>query len=157
MTDMTAGGLAEPRRPLLKRAVPVLLTGAALAAGVGSTWLGFWSPVALLGGIGSHAPAAPAVSFLDVPRVVLTIPGGGGRSLVLTTMIEVDPARLAEAQLLLPRVVDAFNSFLSEIDPAAFDRRGILEIVRAELATRAGFVLGESLVRDLLVTEFRIQ
>ena len=40
---------------------------------------------------------------------------------------------------------------------AALDRRGILEILRAEMATRARFVLGDQAVRDLLITEFRIQ
>ena len=43
------------------------------------------------------------------------------------------------------------------IDAAAFSRRGILEIIRAELATRTRFVLGDAAVRDLLITEFRIQ
>lgn len=72
-------------------------------------------------------------------------------------MIDTDPLQADQAKLLMPRVVDAFNGLLAGIDPAALDRRGILEILRAEMATRARFVLGEDAVRDLLITEFRIQ
>ncbi|MBV0890759.1 flagellar basal body-associated FliL family protein [Paracoccus sp. Z118] len=158
MADITADTLAAPRRPLLKRLIPVLLPVIALAAGFGTTWTGLWSPASLLHGAPEPpAVAAPEVAFLDVPRIVLTLPGAGGRSLVLTALLDVDPAHLGNAKLLVPRVTDAFTGFLSEIDPAAFDRRGILEIIRAELATRARFVLGEDAVRDLLITEFRIQ
>ena len=57
----------------------------------------------------------------------------------------------------MPRITDSYNGFLSQIDAAAFSRRGILEILRAELATRTRFVLGDAALRDLLITEFRIQ
>ena len=57
----------------------------------------------------------------------------------------------------MPRILDSFNSFLSDIDPAAFDRRGVLEIVRAELQTRVDMLLGEPRVGNVLITEFAIQ
>ncbi len=161
MSDDATGADAPPKSGL-KRMLKLALPVGALLGGVASTWLGLWSPLALIGGGVTAAPAhaaasPPAVTFVDVPRVVLTIPGGNGRSLALTAMIEIDPAHEAQARQLMPRVSDAFNTFLSGIDPAAFDRRGILEIIRTELATRAGFVLGDDVVRDLLITEFRIQ
>ena len=37
------------------------------------------------------------------------------------------------------------------------EKRGILDIVRDELATRAVFVLGDKAFSDILITEFRIQ
>ena len=159
MTDITDESLAAPRKPMLKRMLPIMLPVVALIAGGATTFMGLWSPMALIGGGAPEveAHAASAVVFLDVPRIVLTVPGGGGRSVVMTTMIDIDPAQVAQAKALMPRVTDAFNTFLTDIDPSAFDRRGILEIIRAELATRARFVLGETTVRDLLITEFRIQ
>lgn len=159
MTEITAETMAGPSKPLLKRLAPVLVPVLALGAGAGSTLAGLWSPIALLGPAetAAAARAAPAVAFLDVPRIVLSLPGSGGRSLVVTAMIDTDPLQADQAKLLMPRVVDAFNGLLAGIDPAALDRRGILEILRAEMATRARFVLGEDAVRDLLITEFRIQ
>ena len=175
MTDITAdmvakgagtgagtatGNAAEPpRKPLLRRMLPVLLPLLALGAGDGSTYAGLWSPLALLqpSEPAPNVQASPAVVFVDVPRIVLSLPGTGGRSLVVTALIDIDPAAADQARLLMPRLVDAFTTFLSHIDPAALDRRGILEILRAEMATRARFVLGDQAVRDLLITEFRIQ
>ncbi|WP_134724869.1 flagellar basal body-associated FliL family protein [Paracoccus luteus] len=161
MTDITDPSGAAPPRSRLGRLLPVLIAAAALAGGMGTTYLGLWSPMALLAGgdkpADHAAPAGPGVVFVDVPRIVLTIPGPRPKSLALTALIEVDPASESQARALMPRVTDAFNSFLSDIDPAAFERRGILEIIRLELATRARFVLGDAALRDLLITEFRIQ
>lgn len=161
MTDITDPSGTAPSRSRFGRLLPILIAAAALAGGMGTTYLGLWSPMALLAGGDTPqehaAPAGPAVVFVDVPRIVLTIPGPRPKSLALTALIEVEPASEPQARALMPRVTDAFNSFLSDIDPAAFERRGILEIIRLELATRARFVLGDAALRDLLITEFRIQ
>ena len=45
----------------------------------------------------------------------------------------------------------------SGIDPAAYDKRGVLEIIRAELLARTRYVLGEDAIKDLLITEFRFK
>ena len=160
MTDITAPDDAAPPRRGLKRLLPIMLPVVALLAGAAVSYTGLWSPLSLLSGSKTEEaahPAGPTVTFVDVPRIVLTVPGERTQTLALTVMIEVDPATLAQSRALMPRVTDAFNQFLSQIDPVAFSRRGILEIVRAELATRARFVLGDAAVRDLLITEFRIQ
>ena len=160
MTDISEPLDASPPRPLLKRLLPVLLPVLALGAGVGSTATGLWSPLSLLR---AAEPAAvetqggQAATFLDVPRLVLTLPGERTQTLALAVTLEVEPASLSQARLLMPRITDSFNGFLSQIDPAAFSRRGILEIMRGELATRTRFILGDAALRDLLITEFRIQ
>ena len=163
MTDISAPPEALPPKPLLRRLLPLSLPVLALAAGLGTTFTGLWSPLSLLGGAepaaeaaADPAHAAPAATFLDVPRIVLTLPGERTQTLALSVIIEVEPEALGQARLLRPRIEDSYNGFLSQIDPAAFSRRGILEIVRGELATRTGFILGEAAVRDLLITEFRI-
>lgn len=160
MTDISEPLDASPPRPLLKRLGPVLLPVLALAAGAGSTATGLWSPMAMLRPaqpIPAEAQAPPAATFLDVPRIVLTLPGERTQTLALAVTLEVAPEALGQARLLMPRITDSFNSFLSQIDAAAFSRRGILEILRGELATRTRFILGDAALRDLLITEFRIQ
>ncbi|WP_199258767.1 flagellar basal body-associated FliL family protein [Paracoccus binzhouensis] len=129
-------------------------------AGFASTWLGFWSPLSLLAPQ-QETPAAeaalPAVVFVDIPQIVLTLAGPRARMLVMTVKIETDQAHRAEVDYLTPRLLDTFNSFLADIDASAFEKRGILDILRDEMATRAVFVLGREAFTDILITEFRIQ
>ena len=160
MTDTADATVAEPGKSRIGRLMPLLLPVLALGGGAASTYLGFWSPLALISS--SEAPAeahaaGPEIAFVDVPRIVLTVPGERTQTLALTVMIEVVPEAKAQALALMPRITDSYNGFLSRIDSSAFSRRGILEIIRAELATRTRFVLGDDAVRDLLITEFRIQ
>lgn len=159
MTDISEPIEDSPPRPLGRRLLPILLPVLALAAGFGVTYTGLLSPLSLLGP-STQAPApqaAPVAVFLDVPRIILTIPGERTQTLALAVVVEIDPAAADTARLLMPRITDSFNGFLSQVDPMAFSRRGILEIIREELATRTRFILGEAAVRDLLITEFRIQ
>ncbi|KRW96599.1 flagellar basal body-associated protein FliL [Paracoccus sp. MKU1] len=142
-------------RILLPLGLALVLGG----AGFATTWLGFWSPVSLFAAKeqAAEAVAAPAVAFVDIPQIVLTLAGPGTRTLVMTVKIETDQSHRAEVEHLTPRLLDSFNSFLADIDRAAFEKRGILDIVRDELATRAVFVLGKEAFTDVLITEFRIQ
>lgn len=160
MTDIAEPPADDARPSRLGKLLPLLLPVLALAAGFGSSFMGFWSPMSLISGSeaapAEHAPLSE-VTFVDVPRIILTVPGERTRTLSLTVMIEVPPEQKSQALALMPRITDSYNGFLSRIDATAFGRRGILEIVRAELATRTRFILGDAAVRDLLITEFRIQ
>jgi flagellar FliL protein len=49
------------------------------------------------------------------------------------------------------------TGFLSAVDHRAYDKRGVLEIIRAELATRIATDLGDIPFNDLLITEFRFR
>ena len=158
MTDTAiAVSDAAPRKrgKLLPIALVVVLAG----AGFASTWLGVWSPMQLVAGLGGHSqmPTEDAVIFIDIPPVEAPLPGGRGRSVLLQAKIETDAAGAKDIEHLMPRVTDEVLGFLASIDPAAFERRGVLDIVRAELLTRIRAALGEEAVKDLLITEFRFK
>ena len=156
MTDIAPPPPAPRLRTgLIRLMLPVL----GLVAGLATAYLGLWSPLSMFGNstAGAAQDAGPAVAFVDVPRIVLTVPGDRTQTLALTVMIEIDSGSADLARALMPRILDSYNGFLTQIDPVAFGRRGILEIIRAELATRTRFILGDAAVRDLLITEFRIQ
>ncbi|MFV0386988.1 flagellar basal body-associated FliL family protein [Paracoccus sp. (in: a-proteobacteria)] len=159
MTD-DAGAAPAPEEPKKKKSrlllpVAVLLLG---GAGFGTTYMGLWSPAALLPSAQAAAKhTEPKVEFVDVPTVEVPVPGPQRRSVVLSASIETDAADTEQVLHLMPRVSDAFTTFLSEVDPAAYEKRGVLEIIRGELITRTRFVLGEGPVKDLLITEFRIK
>ena len=150
--ETSKGGI---RRILLPLGLVVILTG----GGFASTFLGFWSPMGLLAAKQEAPPEtqAPTVEFVDVPQIVLTLAGPRPRMLIMTVKIETDQLHRPEVEHLIPRILDSFNGFLSDIDPAAFEKRGMLDIIRDELATRTVFVLGKDAFTDILITEFRIQ
>lgn len=164
MTDLALAGPdaadAPPqrrgRRMMLMLALPLLLAG----AGFGSSYLGFWSPLSLAG-LGDQVPAAvpgaPATDFVDVPPINITLPDARPRQLHLVVKLEVAAGRAAEVERLLPRVLDAFNTFVTGIAPEAFDRRGILEIMREELKTRVQLALQTDLPVEVLIMEFALK
>lgn len=137
----------------------IALAFALAAGGFASTYLGIWSPGALLStaAMRQGSEPAPVAVFVDVPKVELNLPGGRGRLLTLSAAIETEAAHRAQLEQLMPRILDAYNGFLSGIDPAAYDKRGVLDIIRGEMLTRSRQVLGEAVVKDLLITEFLIR
>ncbi|SIR06489.1 flagellar FliL protein [Paracoccus thiocyanatus] len=160
MTDVADINTEEkPRGGIGRILLPLGLAVVLGGAGFASTWLGFWSPMSFFAAKekAAEAEAAPALVFVDIPQIVLTLAGPRARTLVMTIKIETDQARRAEVEHLIPRLLDGFNSFLADIDPTAFEKRGALDIVRDELATRAIHVLGKEAFTDVLITEFRVQ
>lgn len=148
----------KPRsRGMLFTALAAVLLG---GAGFATTYLGLWSP-GVFTASRDAAPTAevtsPAVEFVAIPAIEVVVPGPSARSLVVHATIETDAAHRAMIELLMPRILDVFTTFLSGVDPVAYERRGVLEVVRAELVTRLRFVLGDEPVHDILITEFRFK
>lgn len=139
--------------------MPLVAAVAMAAAGFGTTFTGLWAPLDLLSPAHSEKPPAidETIAFVAVPPIEISLPGGRHRSLALSATIETRKPAEAQIEALLPRVSDSFNGFLAEIDPYAFDKRGVLEIIKQELTTRAGDALPDLPVNDLLITEFRLK
>lgn len=151
----TASVEAETPKKKMGIFLPLLVALLLGAAGFASTYIGVWSPRALLQR-GERASAAEVV-FIDIPTVEVAMPGGRGRSIVMTVALESTAQDRSRIEAQLPRIQDVMNVFLSEIDPSAYDKRGVLDILRAELVTRIGNVLDGARIADLLITEFRIK
>ncbi|WP_022706014.1 flagellar basal body-associated FliL family protein [Paracoccus zeaxanthinifaciens] len=155
--------LAAPTEPApkSKKGLLIPLAAALVLAGLGfaSTFLGVWSPARLLAA-DKPAPEAMAhvgVEFVDIPTIEIIIPGGRSRSLVLSATVETDIAHRTDVEHLMPRISDAFTTFLSGVDAQAYDKRGVLEVIRTELLSRSRLVLGDDAIKDLLITEFRFK
>lgn len=157
MTD-TADAPAEKKKGIKGLLVPLAAVIALGGGGFASTFLGFWSPSEMLAPKEKPASDATPVSvFIDVAPIEITMPGGRGRSVILAATIESDTQHQEKISHLMPRVIDAFTTFLSGVDAAAYDKRGVLDIIRAELLSRSRRALGDEAVKDLLITEFRIK
>lgn len=153
MSDITPQDAPiRPGKSKLLMALPLVVGLAAF----GVSYMGYASPSAMLKGSDTGRVPLPDVAFVDVPRIVVPL-AGRERQLMLSAKLETTSASMEQVALFMPRVSDSFTSFLSDIDPAAFDRRGVLEIIRGELRARADMLLGEGAIENLLITEFAIQ
>lgn len=140
-----------------------LLAGLALGGGAFyAVWSGMVDPSALLGGGGGHGGggaehgAGPAgVAFVAMEPIMVSLPpGASARHLRFTGQLEVDPAQAAEVATLMPRVVDALNTYLRAVEVRDLENPAALQRLRAQMLRRVQVVTGEGKVRDLLVAEF---
>jgi flagellar FliL protein len=162
-----AAQTVEPGKPGRKRLLLPLVAALVLAVGgFASTYLGLWSPLGLFAAspeaeaeaeAEEEEPVDPTLAFVAVPPIELTLAGGSHSVLGLTTVIETEAGAVEAITALLPRVLDSFNGFLSGVDPLAFDKRGVLDIIKHELTVRARGALPDLPVKDLLITEFRLK
>lgn len=156
MTD-AADPAAEPDEKKSGFLFPLLLAMALAAGGFGFSYFDYWSPAELFQKRADNRSGTGSVVFVDIPAIEITMPGARKYTVLLAATLEVDVADRKAVESLMPRILDAMNGFLTAVDPAAYDKRGVLEIIRAELTTRIRHVLGETPVRDVLITEFRIK
>ena len=91
--------------------------------------------------------------WLLILGLPLLLSGGGFAS----SKLEVPADQAKAIERLLPRVMDAFNTFVTGIAPEAFERRGILEIMREELKTRVQLALKTDAPVDVLIMEFALK
>jgi flagellar FliL protein len=148
-----------------------LLAGlvAALALGGGgfySVWSGIVDPAALLGGKdggadhgAGHGEAAAlgdgSIAFVAMEPIMISLPpGASARHLRFTGQLEVDPAQAGEVTMVMPRVVDALNTYLRAVEVRDLENPAALQRLRAQMLRRVQIVAGEGKVRDLLVAEF---
>lgn len=119
----------------------------------------------MIPGGGDHArsagktldPALPDIAFLPIEPLVISIGGAGPeRHLRFVGQLEVDKAHLPEVQLIMPRVVDALNTYLRAVDGKTFEETDSLVRIRAQMLRRIKLVAGDNRVRDLLVSEYVI-
>lgn len=157
MADVTGADIpnqeSSRKRGKLISVIVVLL---AVVAGFVTVYLGFWSITGMLEKR-PKSESTQVIDFVDIPTVSLTIPGATPRALVVSVKIETAPAFRAQVEHLIPRISDAYNAFLSSIDSSAFQKRGVLEIIRSELATRTEYIIGAEAFSDVLITEFWVK
>jgi flagellar protein FliL len=156
MSQAEEGAEAPPRK---KSKLPLLL-GVVLALVLGGG--GFYATYAglILGAETEMAheegpDALPDIAFVPIDPVIVSLgEAAESRHLKFTAQLEVETAHAAEVTLLVPRILDVLNSYLSAVDPAALEGQSAIVRIRAQLLRRVQIVVGEGRVRDLLVTEF---
>lgn len=148
--------------PLKKKSKMPVFIGFVLAIVLGGG--GFYATYAGVilgsghGAVAEHAEdvaSLPDIAFVPVEAVIVALgEGAQNRHLKFTAQIEVESAYVADVTLLLPRILDVFNSYLIAVDPTTLEESAAIVRVRAQLLRRVQIVVGEGRARDLLITEF---
>jgi flagellar FliL protein len=104
--------------------------------------------------------AKPAV-FFDVPDVLVNLSTSGGERtqyLKVKIVLELaDAALTAQVQTVLPRVMDAFQTYLRELRPSDLDGSAGLYRLKEELTRRVNTAISPSRVNAVLFKEIVVQ
>lgn len=101
-----------------------------------------------------HTEQLPAISFVPIPPIVVTVGPAGSRQLRFRAEVEVAPERTEDVAMLMPRILDVLNGYLRAVDLAELENPASLIRLRAQMLRRIQIVTGTGHVRDLLITEF---
>lgn len=177
-----AGQMAsKPKKAEAEEADPPAEEGTEAAAPQGSRWLsrkmmliaGAGLLVLIGGGITSYfvfgksgearpAPvqAKPAV-FLDVPEVLVNLSTPAGERtqyLKVKVVLELPDATLTpQIQTTMPRVMDAFQTYLRELRPSDLDGSAGLYRLKEELTRRVNAAISPARITAVLFKEIVVQ
>jgi flagellar FliL protein len=112
------------------------------------------------GGAPTPPPVKPAI-FVDVPEVLVNLAGGSAdrtQYLRIKIVLEVpDQALAGQLAPLMPRVTDAFQTYLRELRASDLEGSPGLYRLREELTRRVNAVVAPSRVTAVLFKEIIIQ
>jgi flagellar FliL protein len=156
--DEPEGEGAQPKRKLPLKLIAIAGAGFIVLAGGGGGAYVFFH------GKAEEKPAAPVVkpvAFFDVPEVMVNLSSAAGERaqyLKLKIVLELpDQTMGAQIQPVMPRVMDAFQTYLRELRPADLDGSGGLYRMRDELTRRINTMIAPHRINAVLFKEVVVQ
>ena len=156
--DEPEGEGAQVKRKLPFKLIAIAGAGLVVLAGGGPGAYVFFHAKA------EEKPAAPVVkpvAFFDVPEVMVNLSGAAGERaqyLKLKIVLELpDQTMGAQIQPVMPRVMDAFQTYLRELRPADLDGSGGLYRMRDELTRRINTMIAPHRINAVLFKEVVVQ
>lgn len=150
---------SEPKRKLPLKLIAIIAGGVLVVLGGGGTAAYF-----MFGGAKeTKAVAAPAkpTTFMDVPEVLVNLSNVGTdrtQYLKVKVVLELpDPTLQPQIQTAMPRVMDAFQTYLRELRPSDLDGSAGLYRLKEELTRRVNAAISPSRVNAVLFKEIVVQ
>ena len=116
---------------------------------------------------GHHANTAAAATqvkmpiYIDMPDVLVNLSSGGGdrtQYLKVKVVLEVPDAALTpQIETTMPRVMDAFQTYLRELRPTDLDGSAGLYRLKEELTRRVNAAIAPSRINAVLFKEIVVQ
>ena len=101
--------------------------------------------------------SSPNIAFVELEPVMINLrTDNESKVLRFRAQLEVPTDMVENIELLKPRVIDVFNSYLRALSIENFEDPLALVKIRSHLTRRAKIVTGEEMINDLLVMEFVI-
>jgi flagellar protein FliL len=151
---------AKPKLKLPSLKVMIIAATGLLVVGGGGAgaYLYFFS------GPGHEKPAQEAAKpaiFVDLPDVLVNLSNpGGDRTQYLKVKIVLElpePGVVAQIQPLMPRVMDAFQTYLRELRPTDLDGSAGLYRLKEELTRRVNAAVAPNHITAVLFKEIVVQ
>jgi flagellar FliL protein len=157
---------AEDGQPAKKSKLPSKKVMIMAAAGLLAVGGGGGGAYMFLGG--SHAKheepkaeVAKPATFVDLPDVLVNLANAGGdrtQYLKVKIVLELpDPGLVPKIQPLMPRVMDAFQTYLRELRPTDLDGSAGLYRLKEELTRRVNVAVAPNKITAVLFKEIVVQ
>jgi flagellar FliL protein len=150
---------AQPKRRLPLKLIIIAAAGFVVLAGGGAgAYFMFFA-----GGKGGAVAAVPAKppAFVDVPEVLVNLSTVGAdrtQYLKVKIVLEIPDAALSpQIESTMPRVMDAFQTYLRELRPTDLDGSAGLYRLKEELTRRVNTAIAPSRITAVLFKEIVIQ
>jgi flagellar FliL protein len=150
---------AQPKRKLPPLKLIIIAAAGLVALAGGGTGAYFM----LAGGKDSAAAAVPAKppAFVDVPEVLVNLSTVGAdrtQYLKVKIVLEIPDAALGpQIESTMPRVMDAFQTYLRELRPTDLDGSAGLYRLKEELTRRVNAAIAPSRITAVLFKEIVVQ
>ncbi len=162
--EVEDAGEEATEAPVAKRRLPLKLILIAVAGVVALGAIGGGAYFFFFAGRGEAAVAANVVKppvFMDMPDVLVNLSSSGGdRTQYLKVKVVLElPNRSEEAQIqpLMPRLMDAFQTYLRELRPTDLDGSAGLYRLKEELTRRVNIAIAPSRINAVLFKEIVVQ
>ena len=155
-------GAEKPKKKFALPPLKYLLIGAGALLLLGGGGWATWHFV-FAGPSPEAKPAANApkpVVFVDLPELIVNLSGSAERPqyLKLKVVLELaDQAMIAQIQPVMPRVMDAFQTFLRELRPTDLDGSAGLYRLKEELTRRVNAAIAPGRINAVLFKEIVVQ
>jgi flagellar protein FliL len=152
------GEAAQPKRRFSLKLIAIAGAGLLVLGGGGA------AAYFMLHGKKEEKAAVPVVkpvAFFDVPEVLVNLSGAAGERvqyLKVKIVLELpDQALGAQIQPVMPRVMDAFQTYLREMRPGDLEGSAGLYRLREELTRRVNAMLAPNRINAVLFKEVVVQ
>lgn len=153
-----AEGAAPPKKKLSLKLILITAAGLLVLGGGGA------AAYFTFAGHKEEKPAGPVVkpvAFMEIPDVVVNLAGTGSERtqyLKVRVVLEVaEQAVIAQIQPVMPRVMDAFQTYLRELRPTDLEGSAGLYRLKEELTRRVNAAIEPARINAVLFKELVVQ